>query len=188
MLSKKSKETALIVALVSSSRSNEGSVLELFDENYKIASLFIKKYPFDFDWEDYPIDIDEAVEIFIQDYKTFNLMNRSKNVLTLKISPLGFEAIISGEKKEEYRAISAWSKHLLYKKDMISFRTYDFVLFVSGGPHRPFLYSEFKGLDILDRIDHDIEYSNGLKVNAVEYPMFKIKLGDVKGSGNIYLQ
>jgi len=61
----KKKDIALIVAVIYSEDLLTGCVFHSFEEAYKMAKAFQKKYPHDFNWESEDDDFDEAIIKFV---------------------------------------------------------------------------------------------------------------------------
>ncbi|MFT6841817.1 MAG: hypothetical protein ACJASR_000579 [Psychroserpens sp.] len=182
------KEIALVSALIAESGKMKGTVLHTFDEIFILAQSFIKKYPHDFEWGSSPLDMDEAVELFIDDSLALRLVKDSSTVLTLTLHSEPFNVMITGEKSIEYRDDCLWARSRLLIKGSSEYRNYDLVLFINGyGAHRPFFYAEFKGIERVERLEEEITYSNGLKVGPTLNPIYKIFLGEVRRSGHLIL-
>jgi hypothetical protein len=99
-------------------------------------------------------------------------------VLHLTLSKLPFEAMVSGEKKIEYRAPSKWILSRLKEKN------YDLIKFVNGyGNEKPYFISKYNGFEI-EKIPKTIKYTNGLVVDC-KIGTIKIYLGEIIEIGNI---
>ena len=59
------KDIALIIAVIYHEDLLTGSVFQNFEEAYKMAKAFQKKYAHDFDWESEDDDFDEAIIKFV---------------------------------------------------------------------------------------------------------------------------
>lgn len=66
MKKKVAKELALITAIITRNELLKGSVFSTFDQAYKIAREFIKRYPVGFEWQgnDYEGTIERFVELY----------------------------------------------------------------------------------------------------------------------------
>ena len=94
--------------------------------------------------------------------------------LKLTLSKKPFDVMVTGEKRAEYRRQSQWMKSRLFDKSGKP-RVYSFVEFMNGyGNERPRFTVEFKGVDVLERVQQT--FSNGLKLDILE-PVYVIRLG-----------
>tara|TARA_R110000782_G_scaffold51488_1_gene110916 strand:- start:340 stop:543 length:204 start_codon:yes stop_codon:yes gene_type:complete len=59
------KDIALIIAVIYHEDLLTGSVFQNFEEAYKMAKAFHKKYPHNFNWEAEDDDFDEAIIKFV---------------------------------------------------------------------------------------------------------------------------
>ena len=59
------KDISLIIAVIYNEDLLTGSVFQNFEEAYKLALAFHKKYPHDFNWEAEDDDFDEAIIKFV---------------------------------------------------------------------------------------------------------------------------
>lgn len=90
--------------------------------------------------------------------------------LTLKKKP--FEVMVTGEKKEEFRANTPWIYSRLFDKNGNP-RHYDQIEYVNGyGANRPRFVTDFCGFEMVNGVDQ--KYSNGLHVKTQE-PTFVIR-------------
>ena len=96
--------------------------------------------------------------------------------LTLKAEP--YEAMVTGEKKEEFRLQTKWIESRLIDSATGKDRKYERVKFDNGyGPLRPSFTVSFKGYKIEENGVHK-EYSNGMVVDTRGKRTFTILLGD----------
>lgn len=108
----------------------------------------------------------------------------STRILKLTLHRQAFEVMVTGEKNEEYRPISAWIESRLYETNLLNQRVeriYDFVEFTNGyGNDKPRFIAKFLGVDLRPWVY--IRYSNGLLVNTKK--VYAILLGEIVGIQN----
>jgi len=91
--------------------------------------------------------------------------------------------MVTGEKTDEYRAISDWIKSRLYDKNWNK-KHYDEVKFVNGyGSDKPYFIAPYLGFDKSDTTLRK-EYSNGFVVIVLRGE-FIIHLGKIIETGNL---
>jgi hypothetical protein len=93
-------------------------------------------------------------------------------ILHLTLSLLPFQAMVSGEKKSEYRSPSKWILSRLKGKK------YDYVKFSHGnGKDSPYFIAEYRGWQTVSK-PGCCRYSNGLVVHKYS-GMIRISIGEI---------
>lgn len=102
-----------------------------------------------------------------------------KKVLKLTLRREAFDVMVTGEKNEEYRDVSAWIQSRLYTKSpsgQLTLKPYDLVEFTNGyGNHLPRFTAQYLGVERRRSVQKT--YSNGLSFSTGE--VYAIKLGPI---------
>lgn len=113
--------------------------------------------------------------------KTKKRTDSSKLPLTLMGKP--FDAMVTGEKREEFRAASRFIKSRLMHPDG-SAKLYNQVEFTNGyGHHRPRFYAEYFGFSVKSKVNR--KYKNGLVVNTRK-KTYVLHLGRIQKKANMH--
>lgn len=105
------------------------------------------------------------------------------NVLSLTLSALPFEVMVTEEKSLEFRKPSDWMKSRLYDKDTRK-KHYDYVRFTHGyGSDKPYFVARYIGFSQAP-YKQSKRYSNGLSF-IVNKGDFILRLGEIVERGNI---